>query len=162
MQVRHADIEHVKGICGVCTRGYWDTYTELRPSEYIQRIVDEFYNAERVSNEVRGGEWWVAVDGDTVVGAGSGGIISESVGELFVLYVEPSRKYQGIGTLLLNAITDELRRLGVRDQWVSVAKGNLKGIPFYESRGFKFAKARKAYASNKNEDFFSLRYWRAI
>ncbi|MDQ0191445.1 GNAT family N-acetyltransferase [Alicyclobacillus cycloheptanicus] len=154
--------EHVEGICRVCTLGYWDTYGEMRPASYIQRIVDEFYNSERVAREVQNGEYWVAVDGETVVGAGGGGMISDTEGELFALYVDPERRYEGIGTLLLTAITDELRESGAKVMWVSVAKGNKKGIPFYESRGFTLQGERKAYASLDDEDYVSLRYFRQI
>nr|NNM91696.1 GNAT family N-acetyltransferase [Bacilli bacterium] len=89
-------------------------------------------------------------------------MISESEGELYVLYVEPTRKYQGIGTLLLDAVTQELKELGADVQWVSVAKGNQMGIPFYESLGFRFYEEKKAYASLEDEDRVALRYKRSI
>ncbi|WDL97270.1 GNAT family N-acetyltransferase [Alicyclobacillus sp. ALC3] len=161
LTVQKAELKHVEGICGVCTRGYWATYASA-PKAYIQRIVDEFYNVERVSREVHNGEYWVALDGELVVGAGGGGMISEREGELYVLYVEPTRKYQGIGTLLLHAVTQELKELGAEMQWVSVAKGNQMAIPFYESHGFQFQQERKAYASLEDEDHVSLRYKRSI
>lgn len=159
--VQKAELKHVAGICGVCTRGYWATYTS-EPSAYVQRIVDEFYNIGRVTREVQNGDYWVALDGESVVGAGGGGMISDTDGELYVLYVEPTRKYQGIGTVLLDAITQELRALGAVVQWVSVAKGNHMAIPFYESRGFRFHEERNAYASLEEEDRVALRYQRAI
>ncbi|WP_206920037.1 GNAT family N-acetyltransferase [Alicyclobacillus suci] len=159
--VQKAELSHVKGICEVCTRGYWATYTSA-PRSYIQRIVDGFYNVERVSKEVQNGDYWVVFDGEIVVGAGGGGMISENEGELYVLYVEPTRKYQDIGTLLLDAVTQELKELGASIQWVSVAKGNQMAIPFYESRGFRFYEERKAYASLEGEDRVVLRYKRSI
>lgn len=159
--VQKAELKHVQAICDVCTRGYWTTYTSA-PRTYIQRIVDEFYNVKRVTKEVQNGDYWVALDGEMVVGAGGGGMISESEGELYVLYVEPTRKYQGIGTLLLDAVTQELKELGADVQWVSVAKGNQMGIPFYESRGFRFYEEKKAYASLEDEDRVALRYKRSI
>lgn len=65
-----------------------------------------------------------------------GGITRPGVSELFVLYVDPSLRGQGVGTRLLEAITEELRHQGAREQWVSVTKGIQKGIPFYRTRGF--------------------------
>lgn len=159
--VQKAELKHIEGICRVCARGYWATYT-TKPRAYIQRIVNEFYNVERVTREVQNGDYWVALESDNVVGAGGGGIISKSEGELYVLYVDPTRKYQGIGTLLLNAITQELKDLGAIAQWVSVGKGNQMAIPFYESRGFIFQEEKKAYASLEDENYVALRYKRDI
>lgn len=79
-----------------------------------------------------------------------------------MLYVDPERRYEGIGTFPLTAIADELRQLSAQVQCVSVAKGNQKGIPFYESRGFKVQGERKAYVSMDDEDYVSLRYCRPI
>ncbi len=67
------------GICDVCTGGYWTTYTS-EPNAYIQRIVDEFYNVERVTREVQNGDYWVALNGESVVGAGGSGMISGTEG----------------------------------------------------------------------------------
>ncbi|MEN1936613.1 GNAT family N-acetyltransferase [Paenibacillus sp. 102] len=53
-----------------------------------------------------------------------------------MLYLNPSRRGEGIGTMLLHAITERQIEQGAIEQWVSVMKGNQKGIPFYEARGF--------------------------
>jgi hypothetical protein len=36
---------------------------------------------------------------------------------------------------------------GATQQWVSVAKGNQKGIPFYEAKGFIFAEENRVLAT---------------
>ncbi|MGG3690400.1 hypothetical protein [Caldifermentibacillus hisashii] len=48
------------------------------------------------------------------------------------------------------------------EQWVSVAKGNMKGIPFYEARGFVFQHERASYGNAEGEDYVSLRYFRKL
>ena len=65
-----------------------------------------------------------------MLGAAGGGLAAPGVGEVFVLYVDPDRLHDGIGTSLLAAITREQVAFGAREQWVSVAKGNEKGVPF--------------------------------
>ena len=47
-------------------------------------------------------------------------------------------------------------------QWVSVAKGNQKGIPFYEANGFVFKHEQSGYANEEGEPYISLRYYRPI
>jgi hypothetical protein len=64
--------------------------------------------------------------------------------------------------MLLHAITKQQKReFNATMQWVSVQKGNLKGIPFYESKGFIYEHEQKTYG-NENEDYISLRYSRQI
>ncbi|MFP3472702.1 GNAT family N-acetyltransferase, partial [Micrococcus sp. SIMBA_144] len=78
--------------------------------EYIERVIEEFYNEERILQEVTTsdrdwGGYYVAVENGEVLGAGGGGMIGKTEGELFVLYLDPSRRNEGIGTLLLEATT---------------------------------------------------------
>lgn len=96
------------------------------------------------------------------MGAGGGGMTSPGTGEIFVLYVDPERRGEGIGTMLLDSITDELRELGDTEQWVSVVAGNEKGIPFYRARGFVKRGERPAYGSTPDEQYTSWRMWREI
>ena len=44
---------------------------------------------------------------------------------------------QGIGTALLQALVDELQRLGVRELNVSTTNDNLDALRFYQRRGFR-------------------------
>ncbi|MDN7245997.1 GNAT family N-acetyltransferase [Planococcus shenhongbingii] len=163
-----AEPEHVKGIARVCTEGYWATYSEMFSKKYIKAVVQEFYNEKRILNEVTnsGKEWggyFVALEDGEVIGAGGGGMIAETTGEVFVLYLDPIRRGEGIGTMLLDAITRQQKEeFGAKDQWVSVAKENQKGIPFYEAREFICCSEQPVYRSIEKENPVSLRYWRRL
>ncbi len=89
-------------------------------------------------------------------------MISPGVGEVFVLYVDPQRRGSGIGTALLEAITNQQRKSGAKEQWVSVEAKNDKGLPFYEARGFIRRGERTAYGSKPEENIISLRLYRPI
>ncbi|WKA55453.1 GNAT family N-acetyltransferase [Planococcus shixiaomingii] len=168
MEIVKADPQHVHGIIDVCVAGYWATYGETHSKEYIERVINVFYNPERVLTEVtltdrNWGGYFVALDGGEVVGAGGGGMIGETAGEVFVLYLKPGRRNEGIGTLLLNAITKQQKEeFGATEQWVSVQKGNAKGIPFYEARGFRFQQEQIGYENAEQENYVSLRYYRRL
>lgn len=159
---------HVQGIAKVCSEGYQSTYGETHSKEYIERIISEFYNTERILDEVtKSSRYWggyfVAVENDNVVGAGGGGMINETAGEVFVLYLDPDRRNEGIGTKLLEAITKQQKEeFNASEQWVSVHKGNEKGIPFYEARGFIFQQEQNGYGNAEGEEYVSLRYCRSI
>ncbi|EZH67501.1 acetyltransferase [Bacillaceae bacterium JMAK1] len=167
IQVQKATKQHVTGIISVCTRGYWSTYKELASAKYIQRICDEFYHEARVSREVtetskHWGGYFVALENGTVVGAGGGGMIAEQSAELFVLYLDPDRRNEGIGSRLLAEITKQQVTLGATEQWVSVQQHNEKGIPFYKAKGFIYQTKQKGYRTTENEQYVSLRYKRNI
>ncbi|SDJ77247.1 GNAT family N-acetyltransferase [Sediminibacillus albus] len=168
IQIKKADSSHVAGISKVCSDGYWATYRKIRSEEYIKRNIKEFYNLERIELEVtetsrEWGGYLVAVEENEVIGAVGGGMTNETAGEVFVLYLNPNRRNEGIGTLLLKALTKQQKEeFNATEQWVSVAKGNQKGIPFYEARGFVFKKEQKAYGNSEGENYIALRYFREI
>jgi GNAT superfamily N-acetyltransferase len=166
IQVRKALLEDVNDICRICSEGWRDTYQDIYSLEYIERTIAEFYNPQRVEREILhpvGWDGWLVAEQDgVVVGAGGGGLTSSGVGEVFVLYVYPGQRGQGIGTALLKAITDQQRQQGVREQWVSVEAKNEKGLPFYEAGGFIHREERPAYGSKPEEGIFSLRLSRTI
>lgn len=165
IQIVKADESHVEGISSVCTNACWATYSETHQSGYIEESIKEYYNHERILREVgesnrNWGGYFVAVENGEVVGAAGGGMIDNKVGELFVLYLDPTRRNEGIGTKLLDAITQQQKEeFGAEKQWVSVQKGNRKGIPFYEAKGFKFQHEK---VPQENPKYIKLRYAREI
>jgi ribosomal protein S18 acetylase RimI-like enzyme len=129
-------------------------------------VIAEYYTPERIRREIAASEgwdgWMVAVEGDTVIGAGGGGMIEPGVGEIFVLYLDPTRRGEGIGTLLLDAITEQQRAQAAREQWVSVEPENTKGLPFYTARGFEERGQRPEWGTAPEEGRVSLRLMRGL
>ncbi|MCA0970681.1 GNAT family N-acetyltransferase [Halobacillus litoralis] len=164
--IKRASVEHVEGISRVCREGWEDTYQGIRSKDNIERMKQLFYNHERISGEIEESDGWdgyiVAVDGSEVVGAIGGGMVGEEKSEVFVLYLDPTRRGEGIGTQLLEFLTDIQREKGAREQWVSVQKGNGKGIPFYEKRGFTKVREKAAYMNGEGEAYISITYVRKI
>ncbi|MGG2017104.1 GNAT family N-acetyltransferase [Bacillus sp. S10(2024)] len=167
IQVVRADISHVEGIAKVCTDGWLATYEGLHSQEYIDRVIEEYYNHERIHKEVLTNNenwygWFVALENEKVVGAIGGGTTGEKCGEIFVLYLDPNRRREGIGTLLVDYFTEIQKEKGIVEQWVSVAEGNEKGIPFYEAKGFVKQSERPSQGSTEEEPSVSYRYCRNI
>lgn len=167
ISVRKATVNDIDGIIKVCSNGYRVTYEDLLPQKYIEKIISEFYYEDRIRNEIletsdSWNGWYVAVENNEVVGAGGGGFISDGVAELYVLYLDPTRKREGIGSKLLIAITKEQIEKGATEQWVSVAKNNQMAIPFYESVGFEYISEQPSYELPEEEGFVSLRYKRKL
>ena len=152
--LRKAVLEDIQGICRVCSAGWRASYQNLLPKATIEKVIADFYNLERVRSEVLDPKdwngWWVARDSE-VVAAGGGGMIDETKCELFVIYVDPDRRGEGIGTQLLEAITAELTEQGATVQQVSTLKENKKGLPFYKARGFSVVGKGEAYGRPDGE-----------
>ncbi|WP_193751406.1 GNAT family N-acetyltransferase [Bacillus coahuilensis] len=162
--IKQATEREVPGIVDVCTRANWNTYKSIYSEEYIQKVIDTYYHEKRVLQEVGApskewGGYFVATDGDTVIGAGGGGLVSESSAEIYVLYMDPNRCSEGIGSQILEVLTDQQRAFGAKEQWVSVAKGNALGIPFYEKKGFVFDSEE---VENEHNEVPVLRYKRRL
>lgn len=162
-----AGIKHVEGIIRVCTEGYWATYSDLYSDDYIERVVADFYNIERVTKEVTvtslsWGGYFVAVEDEKVIGAGGGGMISSQSGEVFVLYMDPNRRNEGVGTRILEQITKQQMEQGATEQWVSVQEGNEKGLPFYKAKGFSIVERRPSYGNREEDAYMALRLVRSL
>jgi ribosomal protein S18 acetylase RimI-like enzyme len=166
LAIRPAEIPDAEGIARVCAAGWRDTYRGIKEPERIEAVIAEYYTPERISGEIAAPQGWdgwiVAVEDDTVIGAGGGGMTEPGVGEIFVLYLDPTRRGEGIGTLLLDAITDQQRAQGAREQWVSVEPENTKGLPFYYARGFEVREKRPEWGTAPEEGRVSLRLMRRL
>ena len=164
MEIVQATPEDAEAISRMCSTAWRETYQELFASEYIDRIVAEYYNLERITKEVTGpprrewGGYIVAKENGEVVGAIGGGMTATAVGEVFVLYLNPARLGQGIGTQLLKALTEQQRGFGATEQWVSVEKRNSKGVPFYLAKGFVLRETEPRTADGAQ----TLRLWRSL
>ncbi|CDQ20284.1 GNAT family N-acetyltransferase [Halobacillus karajensis] len=168
IRILPAGPNHVDGIVRVCTEGNRATYAGIYPEHYIEEIIEQFYTPARILDEVipSGREWggyMVAIEGDEVIGACGGGMVDKTETELYVLYLDPSRRKEGIGTMLLDTFTkQQIDLYGATKQWVSVQEGNDKGVPFYEARGFIFSHKEPGYGSEEAKKYTSLRYWRDL
>jgi ribosomal protein S18 acetylase RimI-like enzyme len=164
--IRRAEIRDAEGIARVCAAGWRDTYGGIKEPGRIEAVISEYYTPERIRREVAAPEGWdgwiVAVEDDTVIGAGGGGLTEPGVGEIFMLYLDPTRRGEGIGTRLLEAITEQQRAQGAREQWVSVEPENTKGLPFYYARGFELRGKRPEWGTEPEQGRVSLRLTRQL
>lgn len=143
-EVRLARAGEEGAICDVCRAGFAVSSHGLLSQAAIERQAHLYYNPARVREEItRAGDMpdWqgyvVAVsEFGEVLGAAGGGVTDHVIGNVYVLYLNPSLLGRGIGTALLEFVTEQQKSEGATEQWVSVTEGNDLGIPFYVARGF--------------------------
>ncbi|HWS32644.1 MAG TPA: GNAT family N-acetyltransferase [Actinoplanes sp.] len=152
----------MRRIATICSTAYRDAYRELLPPGYIERSVTAFYNEDRVAGDIAAAppDWFgyqvVERDG-RVLGAAGGGMISRDAGELSLVYLEASERGRGLGTLLLERVTGQIRAAGGTEMWVSVFLGDQNGIGFYRARGFEPVDTVRAAMSRVDDHIRSLR-----
>ena len=167
-RVRQATVKDAQSIQAVLIKSQWFTYEKLFSKDYIQNLIERYYNIERIKREIKSIDsiwhgYIIAEENGKVIGVIGGGMVDETVGEVYVLYLEPTMRGRGVGTRLLNFFTKiQKHKYGAIEQWVAVAKGNHYGIPFYEARGFIFQHEEQSYGSTNQDHDISLKYKRTI
>jgi GNAT superfamily N-acetyltransferase len=133
--VRKSSLNDAVGISRLCIEAWWETYADIIPREEIVEITEDWYSPQQVQAYIEPRERWdgwiVAEELGKVVGVAGSGMTSETEIELFDLYVDVGRKGKGIGSKLLEYVTNEARNKGAKEQWAAIIQNNMKGIPFY-------------------------------
>ena len=165
--VRAARDEDVAAIVDICARGYRHTYPTLLSSEFIERMLAESYTPELVAKQIAAAppDWLgyqVAEENGRVLGVAAGGLTAPGTGELFMLYLDPDERGRGLGTLLLDHVTGQLRGQGATEMWAAVLAGNDQGIPFYRARGFREVRRRRTIGSTEADNAWSCLFSRPV
>lgn len=141
--VRFAREEDAQAIADICREAWRVTYEKLYSKEYIEKVISDFYNLNRIKQECKSlsKDWHgyiIAEENQKVVGC-IGGAVSDDTGFIYVLYVKPNLKGRGIGSALLTFLTTyQKEHFNILYQEVNVTTGNDMGIPFYKKHGFQF------------------------
>ncbi|MEU4562405.1 GNAT family N-acetyltransferase [Actinoplanes sp. NPDC023936] len=165
--VRSAAAADARSIARICTASYRDAYRDVLPPGYIERSVTAFYNEPRVAADIAPvpPEWFgyqVAEEDGRVLGAAGGGMTGPRTGELSLIYLEAAARGRGLGSLLLERVTEQIRAAGGTEMWVSVFLGDSKGIGFYRARGFQPKQTVRAAMSREDDHIRTLRMRREI
>lgn len=160
--VRPAAAADAAAITRICSTGYRNAYRDLLPEGYINRSVAEFYNEPRITRDIAPAlpDWFgyqVVEEDGRILGAAGGGMTDATTGELSLIYLESEERGRGLGTLLLDRVTEQIRAAGGTEMWVSVFLGDSGGIGFYRARGFQPMDTVRATLSREDDHIRSLR-----
>ncbi|MBI4901730.1 MAG: GNAT family N-acetyltransferase [Actinobacteria bacterium] len=169
-EVRLARVEDAGDVARVCREGFAASSVGLLSAATVERQAARYYDVSRVRDEIASAgeapQWQgyvVAATGEgRILGAAGGGVTDRVVGNLHVLYLDLTVRGRGIGTTLLEFVTQQQKAAGASEQWVSVTDGNRLGIPFYLARGFVVHDKVPFDPADDPPEAFSLRMQRAI
>lgn len=89
-------------------------------------------------DSVRNKEFFVAEDGDRILGFG---VLSPTRAEIEAVYVDPNAGRRGVGLEIMARLEESARNLGLRSLTLNAS---LNAVPFYERAGF-VAQPRSKY-----------------
>ena len=163
--VRRAEISDADEIARVHVETWQSCYRGQIPDEIldglsISRRAEQWRS--RLSAELHEGAVFVADDEQELVGFAScdvarGAHALEGAGELEAIYLRPDRWRSGVGTSLLAAAEDWLRKAGFATAMLWVLTANEGARRFYEAKGWTFDGTEKMYHRD-GHDIPELRY----
>ncbi|CEA03506.1 Acetyltransferase YpeA [Jeotgalicoccus saudimassiliensis] len=160
--IRKPDVTDAERIAEICSTGWRQTVEGKLSSTLQQQTVNYWYNAKKVTQDIKKGSYtYVAEVDGTVTGVIGGGMNGKKRAEVYVFYIDEKYRYHGIGKSLLHKLTGHQQRKGAVEQWVSVQENNRLGLPFYKARGF-IQQSVKETKSASGEVQVSLRMRREI
>ena len=143
--VRLAGVEDADEIGRIQVETWRAAYTGLMPDEAVASFDVESRQRlwrEGLARTPRAGSaTFVVEDGGELVGFASVGASrdedAEQEGELYAIYLHPSRWDRGIGRALLLRAEESMRSSGFRQAVLWVLDGNERGERFYRAAGWQ-------------------------
>jgi len=139
--IRPCNAEDAPGVAEVARRTWHATYGSILPEQVRQRVLDQWYNVEKIAQRVTQGKvtFLVAEDEDGVIVGYAQAMHRRELGdaELFAIYVLPEHQGQRLGYGLLTETLRALQqRAPVKRLFIQVERENRIGRRFYDRVGF--------------------------
>lgn len=131
-----------RGLAPPAMKDRFETYISTSITEEIGRIIP-YYSA-------RNGQFWVAYEGNTLVGMAGVERHQDGAMELRRMYVSPAHRRKRIAHKMLQFVENRCRRTGVSTMILSTSELQPAAINFYEASGYALTGESSANtASNK-------------
>jgi GNAT superfamily N-acetyltransferase len=144
MQIRPAVMEDIEGVQAVGRSAWWDTYTGLRPKEYIQHALEQWWSGDYLRGAIESERHilLVAEEHQQIIGVVESQVLADKRAMLWKLYVLKEHRGKGVGTAL---IEESIRclPLGIEVYYTEYDSKNEGAAAFYASRGFVFDKTEE-------------------
>ena len=151
VSIRDAIIDDVPGIQEIAQRSWAATYGDFLPDGTIEAVLEDRYARPQLEVPVAAeGTVYLVAATDDVIGFASAAPTDEHEAQLYSIYVDPDRWNAGIGTELLDGVTEQLKGSSVERLRVEVLADNQVGVAFFESQGFERTTERDVTLSEQN------------
>ena len=135
--IRKADKQDIPRIAEIIVFGKRVAYRPIFENDYVSfnelQVVNLYEEYKSNPDRLDG---MLLYDDGVVKGVINGQLIDDKTIEITDFYVEPFFVRQGIGTLLIEYLIQQVRKKGVHKIVLWVIKDNVKARKFYEANGF--------------------------
>jgi len=144
--IRSATYADVPAIGQVARETWRVTYAQSIAPHNQQLVLNRSYADEALAAALAAEDSWffVAVEGQEVLGFAQFLRRSDGHGELARIYILPAHQRRGIGRALLQAGVRAMAQQGIHQCYVSVEMDNVPAVAFYQHFGFRY---HRTYAS---------------
>lgn len=145
MNVVVADSDDVGELSAIGGKVFWDAYGGTAPDADIERHVADYFGVAAIEKEIVSPavRYLKACEGGELAGLVKmrDSDVPELLGgktavEIQQLYVSVDFQRRGVGALLIDAVSDEVRRRGIDGIWLSVWSEADWATSFYRKCGF--------------------------
>lgn len=135
LAIRPATESDIEAISRIASSAWRNTYRGLISDDAIDGTVSRWYSTEALRQRIKGHPVHVVEDAGAVVGYVQHGPLTETVHEVFAIYVAPSMLGFGIGWVLWQAVMREAASAGKQAVELWVLEGNRLGMDWYDRQG---------------------------
>ncbi len=157
MIIREAKLSDAKGIAKVHVDSWKNTYKNILPTEYLEKLSYEQRTELWVRNISKVDHYVFVAESDNgeIIGFTDGGKRAENEiegsGDLTSIYILDQFQGQGIGSKLVNKLFTKLKALGYEKIFVEVLEDN-QSKRFYKRLGARLEKTEKINIGNQDLD----------
>ena len=147
MHVRPAAPDDAPAIESIARAAWWEAYPGILDTDVIEETLEAVYDPAFLREAMADHDdllYLVAEADDEVVGFATAQQTWADEVEIHTLYVDPDHWEEGVGSALLESVTDSAESAGVDRLRVGVLSGNHVGRAFVESNGFERVETRTA------------------
>ena len=132
-EIRKIKTADLKRIIEITEKAFPDKWPQWYFESLLQEYPDDFYVSE-INGEIMG---YVL------------GLIKENkYGWIKAIAVHPDSQGKGLGTELMDFVTNRLKESGAKTIGLHARTNNEKGVSFYKNRGFRAVKTVEKYYSD--------------
>jgi len=133
--IKKSDLENVFNLASEI----WNNnYREMISQEQINYMLNMMYNSERIQKDFKEGYVWEYIlHNDNIVGFLSYVIKEDNRVFLSKIYLKNSAQGLGIGKASLNRVINYAQKNNCNSVYLTVNRGNKKGVRAYKKSGFE-------------------------
>ncbi len=135
--IKTASVQDIWVIQSIIYETYPATYKDILSEQQITYMLDLLYSSATLKKQIEQEDhtYLIATEKETAIAIAAFSEVEESVYKLHKIYALPNQQGKGLGKLLINRVSEEIKKSGATALRLNVNRHN-KAKSFYEHLGF--------------------------